>query len=47
MVLPARSSLGDLDAEQLKVALGLNTEELIEDETLGDGDGGGGEEAAA
>jgi hypothetical protein len=46
MVLPARSSLGDLDAEQLRVALGLNAEELIDDETVGDGDGGG-EEAAA
>lgn len=32
MVLPARSSLGDLDAEQLRVALGLHDEELIEDE---------------
>jgi hypothetical protein len=36
LVLPARSSLGDLDAEQLRVALGLNTDELIEDETTGD-----------
>ncbi len=32
MVLPARSSLGDLDAEQLRVALGLRDDELVEDE---------------
>jgi superfamily II DNA or RNA helicase len=32
MVLPARSSLGDLDADQLRVALGLHAEEVIEDE---------------
>ena len=32
MVLPARSSLGDLDAEQLRAALGLRDEELVEDE---------------
>jgi hypothetical protein len=32
LVLPARSSLGDLDAEQLRVALGLNADELIDDE---------------
>jgi superfamily II DNA or RNA helicase len=36
MVLPARSSLGDLDAEQLRAALGLRTEELVEDELAGD-----------
>ncbi|HLH47162.1 MAG TPA: SNF2-related protein, partial [Acidimicrobiales bacterium] len=36
LVLPARSSLGDLDAEQLRVALGLNSEELVEDEPSGD-----------
>jgi hypothetical protein len=43
LVLPARSSLGDLDAEQLRVALGLDTEELIEDEPVD----AAGEEAAA
>jgi superfamily II DNA or RNA helicase len=32
MVLPARSSLGDLDAEQLRVALGLRADQLVEDE---------------
>jgi superfamily II DNA or RNA helicase len=32
MVLPARSSLGDLDADQLRVALGLHDDELVEDE---------------
>ncbi len=36
MVLPARSSLGDLDADQLRVALGLKPEELVEDEPTGD-----------
>jgi len=44
LVLPARSSLGDLDAEQLRIALGLNTDELIEDEPVADDSG---EEAAA
>jgi SNF2 family DNA or RNA helicase len=43
MVLPARSSLGDLDAEQLRIALGLNTDELIDDE----GEAGGDTEEAA
>jgi superfamily II DNA or RNA helicase len=32
MVLPARSSLGDLDADQLQVALGLRVDQLVEDE---------------
>ena len=32
MVLPARSTLGDLDGEQLRAALGLHDEELVEDE---------------
>jgi SNF2 family DNA or RNA helicase len=32
MVLPARSTLGDLDADQLRVALGLRADELVEDE---------------
>ncbi|MCU4184518.1 DEAD/DEAH box helicase [Acidiferrimicrobium sp. IK] len=32
MVLPARSSLGDLDAAQLRAALGLAVEEVIEEE---------------
>jgi superfamily II DNA or RNA helicase len=32
MVLPARSSLGDLDADQLRTALGLHDDELVEDE---------------
>ncbi|HEX6394180.1 MAG TPA: SNF2-related protein [Acidimicrobiales bacterium] len=32
MVLPARSSLGDLDAEQLRSVLGLREDELVEDE---------------
>jgi superfamily II DNA or RNA helicase len=36
MVLPARSSLGDLDAEQLRAALGLRDDELVEDEPTGD-----------
>ena len=36
MVLPARSSLGDLDAEQLRTALGLREDELVEDEPTGD-----------
>ncbi|HET9691873.1 MAG TPA: SNF2-related protein [Acidimicrobiales bacterium] len=36
MVLPARSTLGDLDAEQLRVALGLSADELIEEEPVGD-----------
>ncbi len=35
LVLPARSSLGDLDAAQLQAALGLNAEELVEDELSG------------
>jgi superfamily II DNA or RNA helicase len=43
LVLPARSSLGDLDAEQLRMALGLNADELIEDESPGADD----QEAAA
>jgi hypothetical protein len=43
LVLPARSSLGDLDAEQLREALGLHADELIEDESPGADD----EEAAA
>ncbi len=44
MVLPARSSLGDLDAEQLRSALGLRDEELVDDEPAGDEPG---EEEAA
>ena len=36
MVLPARSSLGDLDAEQLRSALGLRDDELVEDEPAGE-----------
>jgi SNF2-related domain/SNF2 Helicase protein/Helicase conserved C-terminal domain len=44
MVLPARSSLGDLDADQLRVALGLRAEELVEDEP---GSEDSGEEEAA
>jgi superfamily II DNA or RNA helicase len=44
MVLPARSSLGDLDAEQLRVALGLRDDELVEDEPTQDDSG---EEEAA
>ena len=36
MVLPARSSLGDLDAEQLRAALGLREEELVEEEASSD-----------
>jgi hypothetical protein len=45
MVLPARSSLGDLDADQLRVALGLRDDELVEDEPTSDATGG--EEEAA
>ncbi len=33
LVLPARSSLGDLDAAQIRVALGLKADELIEEES--------------
>jgi superfamily II DNA or RNA helicase len=44
MVLPARSSLGDLDADQLRVALGLRADELVEDEPTQDDSG---EEEAA
>jgi hypothetical protein len=36
LVLPARSSLGDLDAAQIRMALGLKTDELIEDEPTSD-----------
>jgi len=36
MVLPARSSLGDLDANQLRVVLGLNEDQLVEDEPSAD-----------
>jgi hypothetical protein len=36
LVLPARSSLGDLDAAQIRMALGLKTDELIEDEPTDD-----------
>jgi superfamily II DNA or RNA helicase len=36
MVLPARSSLGDLDADQLRAALGLRDEELVDDEPSSD-----------
>ncbi len=36
MVLPARSSLGDLDSDQLRAALGLRDDELVEDEPPGD-----------
>ncbi len=43
MVLPARSSLGDLDGEQLRVALGLRTDDLVEDEPVDESDA---EEAA-
>jgi superfamily II DNA or RNA helicase len=44
MVLPARSSLGDLDADQLRVALGLRADELVEDEPTSEDSG---EEEAA
>ncbi len=44
MVLPARSSLGDLDADQLRVALGLDTDQIIDDEGVGERSS---EEAAA
>jgi hypothetical protein len=43
MVLPARSSLGDLDADQLRTVLGLREEELVEDEPSEDS----GQEVAA
>lgn len=46
MVLPARSSLGDLDADQLRVALGLRDDDLVEDEPTPVGSGSGEEEAA-
>ena len=46
LVLPARSSLGDLDAEQLRIALGLDADQVIEDEP-GGGDDTDREEAAA
>lgn len=44
MVLPARSSIGDLDAEQLRSALGLSIDEVIEEEPT---DGSSSEEEAA
>jgi SNF2 family DNA or RNA helicase len=44
LVLPARSSLGDLDAEQIRTALGLKSDELIDDEPEGGADAS--EEAA-
>ena len=44
MVLPARSSLGDLDSDQLRAALGLKGDELVEDEPNPDE---AGQEAAA
>ncbi len=44
MVLPARSSLGDLDPDQLQVALGLRADQLVEDEPTSDEPG---EEEAA
>jgi len=44
MVLPARSSLGDLEADQLRVALGLREEDLVEEEQLAAAEG---EEVAA
>ena len=44
MVLPARSSLGDLDPDQLRVALGLRVDQLVEDEPTQDDPG---EEEAA
>jgi SNF2 family DNA or RNA helicase len=44
MVLPARSSLGDLDADQIRTALGLREDELVEDEPTADDPG---EEEAA
>jgi superfamily II DNA or RNA helicase len=44
MVLPARSSLGDLDADQLRSALGLHADDLVEDEPNPDE---AGQEAAA
>jgi hypothetical protein len=43
MVLPARSSLGDLDADQLRTVLGLREDELVEDEASEDS----GQEVAA
>jgi superfamily II DNA or RNA helicase len=43
MVLPARSSLGDLDADQLRSVLGLREDELVEDEPSEDS----GQEVAA
>ena len=46
MVLPARSSLGDLDADQLRIALGLRSDELVEDEPTADEPASGEEEAA-
>jgi hypothetical protein len=36
LVLPARSSLGDLDTDQLRTALGLQLDEVIADEPTGD-----------
>lgn len=43
MVLPARSSLGDLDASQLRAVLGLREDELVEEESTDEA----GEEVAA
>lgn len=36
LVLPAKSSLGDLEPDQLRLALGLEPDQLIEDEPSGD-----------
>jgi superfamily II DNA or RNA helicase len=36
MVLPARSSLGDLDAEQIRSALGLDADQVIDDDAAAD-----------
>ena len=46
LVLPARSSLGDIDREQLRRALGLNEEVLMVDE-IGSADGDRANEEAA
>ncbi len=37
LVLPKSSSLADLDAGQLRVALGIRTDELLTEELMSDG----------
>jgi hypothetical protein len=47
LVLPKSSSLGDLDPSQLRVALGLRTDELLTDLPEGASPGASGDEEDA